>query len=360
MKNVEFSALFAMLPNANEQGAGFGVEFEWDIPLLEGYEYKVLNNVSANPSVTRFSGCDTPGILGELKAMKPDAVIVNGWVVKTCMQTLWACKRLRIPCFVRGEANDLRQRTWWKRFLQRVLVRQYNACLYIGKASKEFYETRGVGPNKLFFAPYCIENQRFEKAAETMRAERESLRRKWGIASRDTCFVFCGKFEEKKHPVELMKSFAVAHASQKDMHLLMVGDGELRSQCEDMAARNGVPVTFTGFLNQSEIVAAYIAADCLVLPSDAGETWGLVVNEAMACGLPAIVSDQVGCAADLISPGETGDVFPFGDWGELAKKLTAFGKNQEQLKVMGANAFSRIRDYSPQNVADGILEAAKN
>ena len=128
-KDIELTVLFAMLPDAAAQGAGFGVEFEWDIPLLEGYQYKVLQNVAEQPGVTHFSGCDTPGIQSELKALQPDVVIVNGWVVKTCLQALWACKRQKIPILVRGEANDLRKRPWWKRILQQTLVRQYDACL---------------------------------------------------------------------------------------------------------------------------------------------------------------------------------------------------------------------------------------
>lgn len=360
MPDIELTVLFAMIPDAAAQGSGFGVPFEWDVPLLEGYPYQVLDNVASVPSVTRFFGCDTPGIFAVLKALKPDVVVVNGWVVKTCLQTLWACKRLKSPCLVRGEANNLRQRPWWKRLLQRALVRQYDACLCIGKANQAFYESHGVGQGQLFYAPYCIENERFARVACTMTPDRENLRRKWGIPAAATCFVFCGKFEDKKHPLELLQALAKAWQKHRDMYLLMVGDGELRLQCEELVVKEGLPVTFAGFLNQSEIAAAYVASDCLVLPSDTGETWGLVVNEAMACGLPAIVSDQVGCASDLIVPGETGDVFTFGDWDELAEKLKAFGQHSEQLKGLGANAIVKVSQYSPRVAAEGILEAVSS
>ncbi|MFC1605462.1 glycosyltransferase family 4 protein [Pseudomonadota bacterium] len=356
---MEFLVLFAMLPSSTEQGTGFGVEFKWDIPLLEGYEFRVLDNVSASPGVTRFSGCDTPGIYNELKKVKPDAVIVNGWVVKSCLQALWACKRLGVPCLVRGEANDLRRRSWWKRLLQAALVQRYEACLYIGNVNKAFYEARGVKAKKLFPSPYCIENQRFAEAAQSMRAQREEFRQKWRVSAADTCFVFCGKFENKKHPFELVQSFASAFNRRKDIHLLMVGDGELRGQCEGLVARMGLPVTFTGFLNQSEIVAAYVAADCLVLPSDAGETWGLVVNEAMACGLPAVVSDQVGCASDLVIPDVTGQVFPFGEWQQLTDLMVALSGDQEKLCRLGTHAKVRISAYSPEAAARGIADAAE-
>lgn len=380
--DIDFHVLFAMLPDAAAQGAGFGVEFEWDIPLLEGYSYSVLDNVSANPRVTHFGGCDTPGIINELRDREIDAVVVNGWVVKTCLQTLRACKKLKIPCIVRGEANHLRPRPWWKKLLQRQLVRRFDAYLPIGTANREFYASYGVPESSMFDARYCIENERFERAAESLSGRRDQLRKKWKIPKDAVCFSFCGKFETKKHPVELVKAFgdAVGHAvhdknpvshavhdndhsrrhAQHDLHLLMVGDGELRSECERIVAERNLPVSFTGFLNQSEIVESYVASDCLVLPSDHGETWGLVVNEAMACGRPAIVSSQVGCERDLIIDGRTGFSFPFGDWDCLASRIRRSASDDVDLKEMGQNAKSVIVDYSPLNAAEGIRRAARH
>jgi len=363
-ERVDFLVLFAMLPDAAAQGEGFGVEFEWDLPLLEGYDYEVLDNVAAEPSVTCFRGCDTPGIKARLMALEPDVIVVNGWVTKTCLQALWAAKRLGIPCIVRGEANDLRLRPWWKRWLQGWLVRSYDACLVIGDANREFYRRRGVADAKLFSAPYGIENERFARAAEAARPRRDSLRASWGIPVETRCLMFCGKFETKKHPVELIEAFEMAVAAtlradgDPSLHLLMVGDGALRAECEERAVKGRLPVTFAGFLNQTEIVDAYVASDGLVLPSDAGETWGLVVNECMACGLPAIVSDQVGCAENLIDMGRTGWVFRFGDWRDLANLMAGFPSAAAELQAMNAACRKRVADYGPEQVADGSRRAA--
>ena len=358
MEGLEFSVLFAMLPDAVAQGSGFGVEFEWDVPMREGFDFQVLENVARAPSVSRFSGCDTPGIANVLKAMMPDAVIVNGWVAKTCLQALWACKRLGIPCIVRGEANNLRQRPVWKRWLQGLLVRQYSACLYIGEENRAFYRSLGVTEENLVPALYCVENERFETGASLMQGKRNEIRAQWNIDPAATCYLFCGKFEKKKHPLELTLAFSKAHHRVEGMHLLMVGDGELRSKCEAEVSSQGLPVTFAGFLNQSEIIGAYVAADCLVLPSDAGETWGLVVNEAMACGLPAIVSDLVGCASDLIVSGTTGDVFGFGDWDGLSDLLERYAEAKDSLGNMGKGARMHIQRYSPLMAARGFRAAA--
>ena len=357
--DLDFQVLFAMLPDAAAQGAGFGVEFEWDIPLLEGYKYSVLNNVAANPGVTHFNGCDTPEIAAELKERKIDVVVVNGWVVKTCLQTLRACRKLGIPCIVRGEANNLRPRPLWKRLIQRQLVRRYDAYLPIGNASRNFYRGHGVKDSAMFNAPYCVENDRFEKAALAKRGQESAIRARWGVPDDVLCFLYCGKFETKKHPVELIQSVRHAVAQGARFHLLMVGDGDLRKQCEAIVEEYALPVFFTGFLNQSEIIEAYMAADVLVMPSDHGETWGLVVNEAMSCGLPALVSDQVGCATDLIREGETGWVFPFGDWAKLASIIQECAANTSQPRRMKDACQATIARFSPDKAADGIVSAVQ-
>jgi glycosyltransferase involved in cell wall biosynthesis len=286
-----------------------------------------------------------------------DAVVVNGWVVKSCLQTLRACRRLRIPCLVRGEANLLRPRAWWKHWLHRRLVHRYAACLYIGQQNRAFYRRHGVPDERLFFAPYCVENDRFAAAAEDA-GRRVSARQRWGIPDDRTCFLFCGKLQEKKHPVELLQAFAAAIGGGAAAQLLVVGDGPLRGDCERLARDGRLPVTFAGFLNQSQVVDAYLAADCLVLPSDHGETWGLVVNEAMACGRPAIVSDQAGCAVDLIREGQTGTCFPFGRWDILKERLAEFARPDAPLHKLGQQARQHIGQYSPQAAAAGIVAAA--
>ena len=355
--DLDFTVFFCQLPDQQAQGDGFGVPFSWDIPLLDGYRYEVLRNVARRPSVTEFTGCDTPELVDRIRRGGFDALVVNGWVVKSCLQALWACRRYGIPCIVRGEANDIRSRAWWKRLLQRQLVQQYAACLYIGQASERFYRNRGVRPERLFPARYCVDNERFSTAAA--RVDRAAARQQFGLRSDSTVFLFSGKLIRKKHPLELLSAMQIAVAAGMNAELLIVGDGELRSECESLVNDHGLPVRFAGFLNQSQIVEAYVAADCLVLPSDHGETWGLVVNEAMACGRPAIVSDQVGCAGDLVIPRETGDVFPFGNWQQLSDSLREAAARPERLQLWGAAARQRVAQYSPAAAARGIQQAVE-
>jgi glycosyltransferase involved in cell wall biosynthesis len=206
---------------------------------------------------------------------------------------------------------------------------------------------------------YFVDNERFASQAGAP-GVREAARRRWKIDENKTAFLYSGKFIPKKHPLELLEAFRLAlENSARESHLLMVGDGELRARCEAFVTDHRLPVAFAGFLNQTEIPSAYAAADCLVLPSDDGETWGLVVNEAMACGLPAIVSDQVGCGPDLVEPGRTGAMFPFGNWEALATALTDLSGDPEALRRQGQEARIRVAAYSAAAAAQGTLEAVR-
>jgi glycosyltransferase involved in cell wall biosynthesis len=139
----------------------------------------------------------------------------------------------------------------------------------------------------------------------------------------------------------------------------MVGDGPLRTACQEFVKLHDIPIQFTGFLNQSEIPSAYAACDALVLPSDGGETWGLVVNEAMACGRPAIVSDKVGCGPDLIVEGKTGSIFPLGNVETLAAQMVQMADHSTQLTEMGARADRMIENYSPAVAVDNVVQCLK-
>lgn len=360
--DIDLTVFFCLLPNETQQGEGFGVAFAWDIPLLEGFKYEVLANKAENPTTEKFSGCDTPEIFDIVKNGNFDAFIVNGWVVKSCLQLLWACRRNGVPCIVRGEANTLRPRAFWKRAVHRVLVSQYSQALYIGRSNKAFYERAGMTESQLHFAPYCIEASRFHQAHERFIQEKQTLRLKFGLPEKSLVFVFSGKFIQKKRPLDALKGFQLFRekSGSKSSHLLMIGAGELLESCKQFANENSLPVTFTGFLNQSEIPEAYVAADVLILASDNGETWGLVVNEGMACGLPAIVSDEVGCHPDLIIEGKTGFVYPVGDTQALADRMARFHSNPDILSTLSQNAQARIAPYNYDTVVTGTMSALRN
>jgi glycosyltransferase involved in cell wall biosynthesis len=358
-QGLEVMVYYALLPDQQQQGIGFGVPFTWDVPLLEGYGWHSLTNRRRKPSLKGFFSSSTPSIYSLFKEARPDAVILTGWHSLPLLQTLWSCIRLRIPRIVRGDSNAMQPRPRWKSVLHRLLLAWYDAFLSVGSSNRQFLLECGVDPERIFTCRHFVDNPRFESEACTLQPCRKALRANWSIAQDRVCFLFVGKLEPKKRILDLLQALATAHISCPNIHLLVVGTGVLLNEARRIADLQRLPVTFAGFLNQMEISRAYVAADCLVLPSDYGETWGLVVNEAMICGLPAIVSDRVGCGPDLVEESVTGTVFPFGDTDALADRLKQMAGDPNRLRRIGERARDRVKNYSIEGAVAGTIEALK-
>lgn len=357
-EGVEVDVFYNYIPDATQQGRGFGTSFEWDLPLLNGYNWKVLDGKGIEASQARDS--NTFGSLAEAYRAS-DVMLIHGWQ-SLYMQQAWVYGLFStIPLMVRGESNALRRRPWYVHLLHRMYLWPYAKYLYIGESSRTFYLNAGISASDLYFAPYCVENARFDEDWQRLRDDRSELRTELEIDPSATCFLFCGKFSSKKRPSDVLTGFLEASGhSDRPLHLIMVGDGELRQEVEAQTP-NDAPVTYTGFLNQTEIGKTYAMSDVLVLPSDYGETWGLVINEGMIFENPAIVSDRVGSHPDLIEDGKTGYVFPFGDTESLASKMLQAVHDPDNLQEMGRAAREIILSkYSIDKAVDGIVRAAKD
>jgi glycosyltransferase involved in cell wall biosynthesis len=344
--------------------AGFGVEFDWDIPLLEGYPHTFLKNVANSPGHGKFNGFDTPEIKEIIQRCEYDAVLVNGWHYKSAWQAIWACWQSQVKVMVRGDSHLHTPRSIAKRvvktFAYRRFIPRFDACLAAGKWSREYFLHYGASPERIFFVPHSIDNRQFRTVAESLESGRTALRKENNLDGNAIVFMFSGKFIPKKRPMDFIRAVELAVQRNPLIHGLMVGDGPLRASCENVALKQNIPVRFTGFLNQSQIIKAYVAVDALVLPSDGGETWGLVVNEAMACARPCIVSDRVGCGPDLVIPQETGSVFPLGNVEALADSMLAFADNPARIISMGIAAQGRLKNYSIETAVDGVIESLGN
>lgn len=316
----------------------FGLSFSWDLDSLSGYTHRRLA-VADGATPTTFWKCRLQESLRKrIRDAGVTAIWIQGWQVLAYWQAVHEAKAAGAAVWLRGESNDLKPVPWWKRNLKRALLgwlfRRIDRFLYIGTANKRLYESYGVHESALLAAPYAVDNERFARQAEALRGRRSEIRREWKIPADAFCILFCGKFIEKKRPHDVVASARLL-STDAPVHLLFVGAGELgaslRAQTHVVfdadaggaaGADRGPQATFAGFLNQTEISRAYVAADCLVLPSDHGETWGLVVNEAIASGLPCVVSDACGCAED-VSRVAGCRRFELGDVEGLARELRA-------------------------------------
>jgi glycosyltransferase involved in cell wall biosynthesis len=343
---------------AEQARAGFGVEFDWDVPLLSGYRYTFLKNVANLPGHGRFRGFDTPEIKTILRKGEYEAAMILGWNYKSAWQAIRACWHAKIKVLVRSDSHLHTPRSLGKRMLKSMGYRQFiprfDACLAVGKWSREYFLHYGARPDRIFFVPHAANNEYLRSESKRLKPVRGELREKWGLQKDAVVFVFVGKFVEEKRPMDFVHAIQRAQRSDSKIQGLMIGDGPLRITCEELVRAHQIPVRFAGFLNQSQIATGYVASDALVLPSES-ETWGLVVNEAMACERPCIVSDRVGCGPDLVIPGKTGAIFPVGDVEALGNAMIALGQDSVELAAMSAEANRKIRDYSVPVAVDGVV-----
>jgi glycosyltransferase involved in cell wall biosynthesis len=340
--------------------AGFGVEFDWDVDLLAGYPHSFLKNVANPAGHGRFSGFDTPEIGTIIRNRQYDAVLVNGWNYRSAWQAIWAAWRSGVRVFVRGDSHLHIRRSWPVRFAKllayRRFVPRFDACLAPGVWSREYFEHYGARPDRIFFVPHVLDLDFIEVESQRLQGHRSRLRRQWFLSDDSVVFLFVGKFTETKCPLDFVRAVCEASKTQMSVAGLMVGDGPLREACEEFARLHRVPVSFAGFLNQSNIVHGYATADVLVLPS-LDETWGMVVNEAMACRRPSLISDRVGCGPDLVVPEETGGIFPHNNVPALAAAMVKMARNPAQVARMGENARNRLQRYSVGLAVEGVLQS---
>jgi glycosyltransferase involved in cell wall biosynthesis len=347
-KRCDLTVFFAHRQTAEQQArAGFGVAFDWDVDLLSGYDSRFLTNIARQPSTERFAGCDTPGIAEEIARGNFDAFVVPGWALRSYWQAVRACRRRRVPVLVRGDSQLGSQRNSAVRLAKGLafsqLLRRFDGFLYVGQRNREYLLHYGVPAERLFFSPHCVDNDAF--AAASSGIDRSPDRRR---------VLFVGKLIGRKHPADLLH--AVARLDDKAVQIAFAGSGELEPELRQIAAASSVHADFLGFVNQSELPAVYASADLLVLPSDSQETWGLVVNEAMACGIPAVVSDVVGCGPDLVEAGRTGTTFPFGDTAALAGAIgNVLSFDPEQTR---RHLAAKMAVYSPARAAGAVIDAA--
>jgi glycosyltransferase involved in cell wall biosynthesis len=322
--------VFYTYPQAQNEYADveFGKRIEWDIPLLEGYNFEFIENSAKKPSLKSFLGIHNPKLIDKIKAYRPSAILINGWNFRSHLGTMRYFKG-KIPIYFRGDSTLLDEYPGWKQVARRSFLKwlytNVDKALYVGEHNKEYYKAHGLTNRQLLKVPHAIDTNRFQTFSKADEQSLERLRDQAGLKKSDFVFIYIGKFIKKKNPKLLLSAFKAANFPDH-VKLLYVGNGELEEElkAESKQLKN---IIFLPFQNQKILPLVYRLGDCLVLPSKGpGETWGLVVNEAQACGLSTIISDKVGCAPDMIQPAYHDVVFRYNDESELVNVL----KNQVQ------------------------------
>lgn len=330
---------------ASKYDPDFKRKIAWDIPLLEGYSYRFIINVARKKGSHHFFGIINPSLIHEIKDFNPSAILVYGWAFQSHLKVMRYFKG-KVPILFRGDSTLLDDRNDIKKKVRRAVLswiyRYVDYALCVGEENRKYFISNGIKADKIVFVPHAVDNERFRDHNAQLSEGPTDIKKNLGIPEGSFVFLFVGKLSSKKDPEILLKAFKELDA--KESHLVFAGEGELSDQLRRSAGES-TNIHFIGFQNQSVMPAIYKVADCLVLPSKGpGETWGLVINESLASGVPVISSDKAGAHSDLIVDGKTGYVFKHGNVHDLKHKMALM--LQADREVMKEHINDLINSYS--------------
>jgi glycosyltransferase involved in cell wall biosynthesis len=229
--------------------------------------------------------------------------------------------------------------------------------LAIGSANHAYYRSLKIPERKIFHVPYAVDNSRFMRDTALVSANRAALRHKYGLPAATTVVLYASKLIERKHPDTVVRAIATLRDAGHSVTLFMVGSGHMEGELRTLAAVSAAgAVVFGGFINQRELPEVFAISDIFVLPAD-NEPWGLVVNEVMSAGIPVIVSNQMGCAPDLVKNGVNGYVVPAGNVTALADAITPLLSDTIKRRQMGAASRSIIDQWGYEQCHQGLTSA---
>ncbi|MBF0288331.1 MAG: glycosyltransferase family 4 protein [SAR324 cluster bacterium] len=341
---------------------GFKTEFAWDCQPTEGFEHEFVTQ----GSLEQLRGAS--GVLSAFKAAiaiqhyHPNYVLIFSYSPAFITVSTIILHLLHYSLLLRAETTDEAvDRSVLKDKIREVLLKQYYRQFQhffpIGQNSIRHYQRIGISHDHLTAIKYAIDVDFFKQQVDKWSPQRNVLRDKMTIPADAHVFLYCGKMYCPKNPLLIPSAFSLLSLEEKkNVWLLAVGDGDSRNEFEAcMKKQLGERAIFTGFQNQSELGQYYAMADTLLFPSQSGETWGLVVNEALQFGLRVIVSDKVGCAHDLVTDSNIGFIFPSNDASAFANTIVQAIVPQNQPKPLGVDALPH-----PKHLADAVLSYLKS
>lgn len=344
---IELFVLFDHLDSLQGyQDPGFGQEISWDVPLTQGYDFAEVNS--------------RRHLKHEIR--KSDVLWVHGWDTALKRRALKVAKKAGVKTLMRGENTEAAMpdgsglRGILKRFYLAQIFKSCDGFLSIGADNRTYYSSRGIEDHRLFSMPYTVDNDFFLSKIKEASVNRQTFRKQLGLASDAPVILFAGKLQNRKHPDVLLKSFKkLDREVAREPVLIYVGDGEQRKALEASAAELGRHVIFAGFKNQTELPAYYDLADVFVLAASK-EPWGLGVNEAMVGGCVPVVTQECGCAADLIDE-HSGRVVDPGDADQLAHALQELLSQPDALRAMGEAAQTKVLSWGLNESVAGLEQA---
>jgi glycosyltransferase involved in cell wall biosynthesis len=329
----------------------------WDIDLLRGYRHRFLRNFGFGEGYTRLIN---PGIVPAIALHRFDGVIFFlGWGSVTSLLGIAACRMSATPFFLYGDSSFPRaEQTPADRLhaaFLRAVFRLAAGFMTSGVLNADYYLHYGADPARFHLLPWAIDNDRFEEASRFEPGERHAMRERFGIRDEDVAIVFSAKLVARKDPMTLLRAVA-AMKHRGRVVVVFLGHGELRDELERFATEHSLRVHFAGFVNQTELPKHYAMCDLFVLPSTY-EPRGAVINEAMACGLPVIVTDRCGSIGDIVLEDENAFIYPAGNDEALAAVLDRIVADPALRSRMAERSREIIATWNFARGVGGVVEA---
>ncbi len=321
------------------------------------FRYRVLPNWRRR--VAGYNLLLNKGLYRELERVSPQTVICGGYNYLASWQAAFWCEQHNVPLVLWTESTAYDRRHHWPvvERLKRRFLRCCDACVVPGRSAFEYLSALQVPARIVVTAPDAVDNKFFATAAEAARAQAAFYRQQRKLP--DRFFLCAGRLIAAKGVFDLIEAYAgLAPDIRSQVGLVFAGNGVAQSELQRRATRiSPGRIQFAGFLEREELAIHYGLADVLVFPTRT-DPWGLVVNEAMACGLPVITTSVAGCAADLVEDGENGFVVRPGAVGELLAAMDLLARDCKLRQRFAARSAEKIRNNSPEACAQGLANAA--
>ncbi len=318
------------------------------------FSYQVLP--SWRRHIGKYNALLNHGVSRALTDAAPDAILCGGYSYVASWQSLIWARLHSIPFFLWAESTqqDRRRRFTVVELLKTEFLRQCTGFVVPGQAARDYLHDLQIDGDRIFVAPNAVDNDLFSQAAAAARRNATALRKELALSKR--YFLFSGRLVLEKGVFELLAAYkSLDDSLRHDVGLVFAGDGVCRQQLEAEAATiSPGKIRFVGFAQRDQLASYYALAEMLVLPTYT-DTWGLVVNEAMACGLPIILSSVAGCAVDLIRENWNGISVPRRDVPALARAMQRLASQPDLSAAMGANSAQHISRHSPKEWSEGIM-----
>ena len=325
------------ISNCNE----FGRKIIWDTPLLKSHNYFIARDQKKHINSFFLSFSSLKKFLAKKKYT---AILILGWNNVFYLKSFFLALFLGVTMILRVETNNDKKIFFIKKIIKSFFLFFYLRCfdyfLYIGKRNKNFYKNYNIQNNKLFYAPYSADSNFYFKKNIKLTFFKKKFN-----PQKKKLILFVGKLIERKNPKTFI-DLALAFKNNDDLLFVLVGDGNLMNYCKNYIEDNKLQnIKLVGFKNRKEIRDIYKISYLLVMPSKY-ETWGLVVNEAMACKLPVLVSSSCGCSDDLIKNSLTGFVYKEGNFIDLKRKFVKLINNKILYSNIKSNLIPHIKKHN--------------